>query len=166
MTQNTPPFTLVEPVDRKTFWIGGQRHSIIVGGEETAGRYSIAHSTMEVGVGASEHIHGVEAEAFYILKGCFRFVIDGEVKMLAAGTFLHVEPGLPYCFEVTGTDAGEVLVLYAPAGLEHFIEDAGVADQHIGEASQQAADQSLANVEEMKARATGYGLRYTGRGRT
>ena len=35
MTSETPRFTLVQPTDRRTYWVGGQRQAVIVGGPET-----------------------------------------------------------------------------------------------------------------------------------
>lgn len=166
MTSTAPPYTLIRPGGCKTYWIGGQRHSIIVGGEETAGRYSIVHSSMAVGVGASEHIHGVEAEAFYVLKGLFRFIVAEEVRELGPGDFLHVEPGLHYRFEVQPPDAGEVLVLYAPAGLEKFIAEVGIADSQDRRLSRKAVGESVASSDVMKRRAVDFGLTYTGRGQS
>lgn len=156
-------YTLVNPAERRTYWIGGQRHSIIVGGKETAGRYSIAHSTMEVGIGAAEHIHGVEAEAFYILKGTFRFRIDDVEQILEPGAFLHVEPGMPYSFEVMPPETGEVLVLYAPAGLEDFIVEVGVEDAADPTQAHDAAEASMTGSDAMKLKAVDYGLSYTGK---
>lgn len=158
MSKPTPPFTLVNTADRRTYWIGGQRQSLIVGARETAGRYALSHSVITVGSGASEHIHGTEAEAFYLLTGRLRFVIDGRETLLDPGGFLHLEPGLPYSFDLVGARPAEVLVLYAPGGLEDFIADAGIADAVDG-----AAARSVQDVAAMKTHAEAYGLTYIAR---
>ena len=162
MEQQTPRFTLVDVADRRSFWIGGQRQSLIVGGAATGGRYVLSHSAIPAGGGAAEHVHGVEAEAFYVLAGHLHFAWEGQTLDVGPGSFLHLEPGLAYSFRVTGTQPAELLVIYAPAGLEHFIADAGVADSHDEAASREAAERSLQDLEAMKASAGAYGLTYTG----
>jgi len=157
MSKPTPPFTLVNIRDRRTYWIGGQRQALIVGAAETGGRYALSHVVITAESGAAEHIHGTEAEAFYLLTGRLRFRIAGRETLLEPGAFLHLEPGLPYSFDLVGADPAEVLVLYAPAGLERFIAEVGVAD------IPDAATRSLQDVSAMKLRARAYGVTYTAR---
>jgi hypothetical protein len=87
--------------------------------------------------------HGREAEAFYVLSGRLAFSVAGETKILVPGTFLHLEPGHAYGFVALGPDPAEVLILYAPAGLERLIAEAGIADPENAEASRQAALRSI-----------------------
>lgn len=119
-------FTVIPTDKRRAFWVGGQHQAIIAGGPETGGRYALSHSTIAVGGGALEHRHGREAESFYVITGKLRFTIAGQTVTLARGDFLHAEPGLKYSFEAL--EPTEVLILYAPAGLEQFIAEAGIAD--------------------------------------
>ena len=163
MSKQIPRFTLVDVADRRTFWIGGQRQSLIIGGDATGGRYAFSHSAIPVGGGAAEHVHGSEAEAFYVLEGRLRFWWEGEAREIGRGAFLHLEPGLAYGFDSIGPDPAELLIIYAPAGLEHFIAGVGVADAPDEEASREAAKRSLENLEAMKTSAGVYGLIYTKR---
>ena len=57
-----------------------------------------------------------------------RFSIGGQILLLDKGSFLHAEPGQKYSFEVIGSTPCEVLILYAPAGLERFIAELGIPD--------------------------------------
>jgi quercetin dioxygenase-like cupin family protein len=161
MPTTSPSFALVTPADRRAYWVGGQCQALIVGAAETGGRYTLSHSTIAVGGGAAEHRHGREAEAFYVLSGQLHFSVVGEPTMiLVAGTFLHLEPGLAYSFEAVGPAPAEVLILYAPAGLERLIEEAGIADSADAEESRQAAVRSVEDAETLKAAARAYGLIY------
>ncbi len=163
MSNPSLSFSLVTDADRRTYWVGGQRQALIVGAAETGGRYTLSHSTIAVGGGAAEHRHGREAEAFYVLSGMLHFTVVGEPMMtLRPGSFLHLEPGLAYRFEAVGAAPAEVLILYAPAGLERLIEEAGIADPNDAEASQQAALRSVAEADALKAAARAYGLLYAG----
>jgi quercetin dioxygenase-like cupin family protein len=160
MSTAPPRFTLVNVADRRTYWVGGQCQAVIVGSADTGGRYALSHSTIAVGGGAAEHAHSREAEAFYVLSGRLAFSMAGETRMLAPGTFLHLEPGHPYSFVAQGPDPAEVLILYAPAGLERLIAEAGIADPENLEASRQAAVRSIEDAATLKAAARAYGVDY------
>ena len=160
MSTAPPRFTLVNVADRRTYWVGGQCQAVIVGNADTGGRYALSHSTIAVGGGAAEHAHSREAEAFYVLSGRLAFSVAGEITMLAPGTFLHLEPGHPYSFVAQGPDPAEVLILYAPAGLERLIAEAGIADPGNADASRQAALRSIEDAATLKAAARAYGVVY------
>jgi len=149
---DTPRFTVVPVADRRAFWVGGQHQAVIAGGPETGGRYALSHSTIAVGGGALEHRHSREAESFYVITGRLRFAIDGRTVTLAQGDFLHAEPGLKYGFEAL--EPTEVLILYAPAGLERFIAEAGIADP---DGYQRSIDEAGAVL----AAAPAYGVNYS-----
>jgi len=151
MTQ-TPRFTVVPVAKRRAYWIGGQHQAVIAGGPETNNRYALSHSTIAVGGGALEHRHSREAESFYVITGKLRFAIDGQTVTLATGDFLHAEPGLKYSFEAL--EPTEVLILYAPAGLERFIAEAGLAEP---DAYQRSIDEAGAVL----AAAPAYGVNYS-----
>jgi quercetin dioxygenase-like cupin family protein len=162
MSTTPPLFTLVNVADRRTYWVGGQCQAVIVGSADTGGRYALSHSTIAVGGGAAEHAHGREAEAFYVLSGQLAFSVAGATRILAPGTFLHLEPGHPYSFVALGPDPAEVLILYAPAGLERLIAEAGIADPADSEASRQAASRSIEEAATLKVAARAYGVIYAG----
>ena len=149
---DTPRFTVIPVADRRAFWLGGQHQAMIAGGPETGGRYALSHSTIAVGGGALEHRHSREAESFYVIAGTLRFSIDGKTVTLAKGDFLHAEPGLKYSFEAL--EPSEVLILYAPAGLERFIAEAGIAD---ADGYQRSIDEAGA----VFAAAPAYGVNYS-----
>lgn len=151
MTQ-TPRFTVIPVARRRAYWIGGQHQAVIAGGPETNNRYALSHSIIAVGGGALEHRHSREAESFYVITGRLRFAIDGQTVTLATGDFLHAEPGLKYSFEAL--EPTEVLILYAPAGLERFIEEAGLAEPG-------AYQRSIDEAGAVLAAAPAYGVVYT-----
>jgi len=158
---NTPRFTVVHAADRRTYWIGGQRQSLIIDAAETASRYALSHSTIAVGGGAAEHSHSREAEAFYVIAGQLRFSLEGETAVLGKGALLHAEPGLKYSFEALGPEPAEVLILYAPAGLERFIAEAGIANPADSAEASQAYARSIDDAGNVFAAAPAYGVTYT-----
>jgi quercetin dioxygenase-like cupin family protein len=145
-------FTVIPVAQRRAFWIGGQHQAVIAGGPETGDRYALSHSTIAQGGGALEHQHSREAEAFYVIAGTLRFTIDGQTVTLAKGDFLHAEPGQKYSFEAL--EPSEVLILYAPAGLERFIVESGIAD---ADGYQRSIDEAGGVLAEAPA----YGVHYT-----
>jgi quercetin dioxygenase-like cupin family protein len=150
-----PKFIVVHPDQQRPYWVGGQRQAVIVGGPETGGRYALSHSTIAVGGGANEHRHSNEAESFYVIAGTIRFSIGGETVLLGQGGFLHAEPGQKYSFEVVGNETCEVLIQYAPAGLERFIEEAGLPDSAGAEA------RSIEGAQALMEAAAPYGVLYS-----
>jgi quercetin dioxygenase-like cupin family protein len=150
----TSHYTVVRVADRQAYWVGGQRQAVIAGAAETGKRYALSHSTIAVGGGAAEHHHSREAEAFYVISGRVRFRLEGREVTLHEGDFLHAEPGLKYSFEVLPPDPCEVLILYAPGGLERFIAEAGIASPD-GEA------RSIAQAQQVFDAAPAYGVNYT-----
>jgi quercetin dioxygenase-like cupin family protein len=161
MPTETPRYTIVPTDRRQTYWIGGQRQAVIVGAGETGKRYALSHSTIAVGGGASEHRHSREAEAFYVIAGTIRFMLEGRAVILEKGDFLHAEPGLKYSFEVLPPETCEVLILYAPAGLERFITEAGIADPAEAAMARQAEVRSIEEAQKVFAAAPAYGVNYT-----
>jgi quercetin dioxygenase-like cupin family protein len=149
---DTPRFSVVPVARRRAYWIGGQHQAVIAGGSETGNRYALSHSTIAIGGGALEHRHGREAESFYVITGKLRFSIEGQTVTLDKGDFLHAEPGLKYSFEAL--EPTEVLILYAPAGLEQFIAEAGLGDPN-------AYQRSIAEAGAVLAAAPAYGVVYT-----
>jgi quercetin dioxygenase-like cupin family protein len=154
-----PQFTVVPVSAQRTFWIGGQRQAVIVGGPETNNRYALSHSTIAVGGGALEHRHSREAEAFYVISGTLRFSIAGQTVVLEKGALLHAEPGLKYSFEAL--EPTEVLILYAPAGLERFIAESGIADPPDPAQVPQTFQRSIDEAGSVLAAAPAYGVTYS-----
>ena len=153
MSTETPRYTVVPVAQRKAYWIGGQRQAVIAGAAETGKRYALSHSTIAVGGGAAEHHHSREAEAFYVISGSIRFLLEGRAVVLNKGDFLHAEPGLKYSFEVLPPETCEVLILYAPGGLERFITEAGIADPD-------AEARSIEEAQKVFDAAPAYGVTY------
>jgi quercetin dioxygenase-like cupin family protein len=145
-------YSIVHPADWRTYWLGGQRQAVIADAGQTNSRFALSHSTIVPGGGALEHSHSREAEAFYVLAGRLRYTLDGKTFVLEKDSFLHAEPGLKYSFEAI--EPSEVLILYAPAGLERFIAEAGIADAD-------GYQRSLDEAGEVFAAAPAYGVNYT-----
>lgn len=68
------------------------------------------------------HIHANEDEAFYVLEGQLRFLLDGESHGAPSGSFVFLPRGTPHCFQNIGDRPARMLVLFTPSGMEHFFD--------------------------------------------
>ena len=70
------------------------------------------------GVQAALH-HHPHSQISYVLSGSFRYVIDGEETVLAAGESIVVPPDAPHC--CAALEAGVLLDVFTPAR-EDFLQ--------------------------------------------
>ena len=90
--------------------------------EQTAGHFCLIESTaLPPGGGSPYHRHHNEDEAFYILDGQVRFVIDGQWLDAGPGTWVYGPREIPHGFKVVGERPARMLVLCSPAGFEKFV---------------------------------------------
>ena len=104
--------------------IGG-RMVVKVGEEATGGSYSVHDNVVPAGSpGPLPHLHRDHEETFYVLEGelTVRF---GERRITApAGSFVVIPRGVAHQPSNPGTEATRVLLIFSPAGMEHFFEEA------------------------------------------
>ena len=100
----------------------GARISILLAGEETAGRYGLVETVEEQGGFAPRHCHHREDETLYVIEGSLSvWVADGWVQV-PAGTTLFLRRGVEHAL-VAKTGKVRVLSLFAPAGFEGFYRE-------------------------------------------
>jgi mannose-6-phosphate isomerase-like protein (cupin superfamily) len=82
-------------------------------------RFNVSIVTMAPGrEGPSAHAHDDEDDAFYVLDGELRFVVDGREVSAPAGTFVLVPPGVVHTFRNPTTSPVRMLNIHAPAGFD------------------------------------------------
>lgn len=116
------PFILQpgETVDHLPLHVLGEIIHMKVTGAQTAGRYSIAEEIAPPGGGPPLHVHRNEDEWFYILEGAFTFQVGEQLLNVTPGTALFGPRGVPHTFANTGTTPGRMIIVFEPAGFEHF----------------------------------------------
>ena len=62
------------------------------------------------------HYHDVQDELYFVHSGTARFEVEGEVRELAPGSFVHVESTTPRKFSNAGSDDLVVLVVGGRGG--------------------------------------------------
>ncbi len=93
-----------------------------VRGAQTGGTLTAFENVVAPGDGPPLHAHEREGESWYIVEGSLRFKLDSDIRRAPAGTFVHVPPGTPHCFQNVGDTPARILVLFAPAGMEGFFD--------------------------------------------
>lgn len=91
-------------------------------GEQSNGKVAVLENALPPGQGPPVHTHAYEDEAWYVLEGELRFVVEAEEWTLPAGSFVFVPRGATYTFQNVGAHPARMLVIFTPAGLEAFFE--------------------------------------------
>ena len=114
--------TIARPdTDQSLTHIGlvGDTYTILVRGEDTAGRYTLIDMHVPPNGGPPPHRHDFE-EMFTVLDGEVRATFRGETVVLRPGETINVPANAPHSFTNAGTAAARLLCLCAPSGQEEF----------------------------------------------
>jgi quercetin dioxygenase-like cupin family protein len=113
-------------VDEPPHWgVAGDTYTILVRGEDTAGRYCVIDMHVPPGGGPPAHRHDFE-ETFTLLEGELEFTFRGRKMTAKAGETVHIPANAPHMFHNGGEAAARMLCICAPAGQERFFEEVGV----------------------------------------
>lgn len=135
--------------------IGGQM-IIKVRDEDTAGAYSIHDNTIPPGApGPRPHIHRHHEEAFYVLEGELTVRVGPRTITATAGSFVVVPRGVVHQPSNSRMEPTRVLLIFSPAGMEHFFEEAAA-----GRIPLQAAPTDPEVVEKLTAFTEKYGYEF------
>ena len=97
----------------------GDTYTILVRGEDTAGRYTLIDMHVPPSGGPPPHRHDFE-EMFTVLEGEVQATFRGETVVLRAGDTINVPANAPHSFTNAGTAPARLLCLCAPSGQEEF----------------------------------------------
>src|SRR6476620_12099912 len=97
----------------------GDTYTILVRGEDTAGRYPLIDMHVPPSGGPPPHRHDFE-EMFTVLDGEVQATFRGETVVLRAGDTINVPANAPHSFTNAGTAPARLLCLCAPSGQAEF----------------------------------------------
>jgi quercetin dioxygenase-like cupin family protein len=97
----------------------GDTYTILVSGDDTAGRYTLIDMHVPPGGGPPPHRHDFE-EMFTILEGAVEVTFRGETLTARAGETINVPANAPHGFRNVGDSPSRLLCLCAPAGQDEF----------------------------------------------
>ena len=104
--------------------VAGGVYSILVSGDQTAGRYCLIDMIVPDGGGPPPHRHDFE-EMFTVLEGEIEFTFRGETTLLRAGSTVNIPANAPHRFRNASGRTAHLLCMCAPAGQEEFFLQVG-----------------------------------------
>jgi quercetin dioxygenase-like cupin family protein len=138
---------VARPDDDQTLphWgVVGDTYTILISGEETAGRYTLIDMHVPTGGGPPPHRHDFE-EMFSVLEGAVEVTFRGETKTVSAGETFNVPANAPHVFKNTSHQPARLLCMCSPPGQEKFFAEVGIpvatrteAPPKLNEAAQEA----------------------------
>src|ERR1700685_878160 len=93
----------------------GDTYTILVTGEETAGKYTLIDMHVPPGGGPPSHRHDFE-EMFTVLDGEVLVTFRGETLVARAGETINVPANDPHAFTNAGDAPSRLLCMCAPSG--------------------------------------------------
>jgi quercetin dioxygenase-like cupin family protein len=115
-----------EPADELPhIGVVGDTYTIILSGEDTAGRLCLIDMHVPPGGGPPPHRHDFE-ETFAVLEGELAVTFRGVKSVVRAGETIHVPANAPHQFHNASDKPVRMLCTCSPAGQEKFFIEVGV----------------------------------------
>jgi quercetin dioxygenase-like cupin family protein len=97
----------------------GDTYTVLVAGQDTAGKYTLIDMHVPPGGGPPPHRHDFE-EMFTVLDGEVRVTFRGQTVVAKAGETVNVPANAPHSFTNASDAPSRLLCLCAPAGQDEF----------------------------------------------
>jgi quercetin dioxygenase-like cupin family protein len=97
----------------------GDTYTILLAGDDTAGRYSLIDMHVPDGGGPPPHRHDFE-ETFSVLEGEVELTFRGEHLIARAGETVHVPANAPHAFRNSSGQPARLLCICSPPGQENM----------------------------------------------
>lgn len=112
---------IVGPGDGRKIPLGPFAMEVKADAAATQGTFTLLEASEPPGFGPPLHIHHDAAEAFYVLEGAYRIVIEGRETLCQAGSFVYIPAGIEHGFRV-GDRPSRKLNLYLPAAMLGYFD--------------------------------------------
>jgi quercetin dioxygenase-like cupin family protein len=99
-------------------------YTILLTGDDTAGRYTLIDMLVPPGGGPPPHRHDFE-EMFTVLEGEVQLTFRGEHAIARAGETVNVPANAPHAFTNASGQPARLLCMCSPAGQEKFFLEVG-----------------------------------------
>lgn len=99
--------------------IAGDTYTILLGGQDTAGRFTLIDMLVPPGGGPPPHRHDFE-ETFTVLDGEIDVTFRGQTTTLHAGETANIPANAPHAFRNRAQSPARLLCICAPAGQDEF----------------------------------------------
>ena len=104
------------------------RLTVKLGADDTAGAYSFLRGHTPPGLGPPLHVHELEDETFYVVRGTYEMQCGEELVTVGPGSCLHLPRYTPHTFRNVSDEQGELVELMTPGGLDRYFD----AVSHLG----------------------------------
>jgi quercetin dioxygenase-like cupin family protein len=104
--------------------IVGDTYTILVTGDDTAGKYTLIDMHVPSGGGPPPHRHDFE-EMFTVLEGEVELSFRGQNVVARAGETVNVPANAPHSFRNASSEAARLLCMCTPPGQEEFFTAVG-----------------------------------------
>ena len=112
--------------DRPHIGLVGDTYTVLLSGQDTAGRFCLIDMHIPPGGGPPPHRHDFE-ETFVVLEGEMEATFRGQKSTVQAGQTVHIPANAPHQFHNISGSAVRLLCICSPAGQEDFFREVGVA---------------------------------------
>jgi mannose-6-phosphate isomerase-like protein (cupin superfamily) len=102
----------------------GDTYTILLSGEQTAGKYSLIDMNVPHCGGPGPHRHDFE-EMFHLLEGEIEFTFRGKKQIVKQGMTINIPANAPHFFTNPEGARARMLCMCAPAGQEEFFMGIG-----------------------------------------
>jgi quercetin dioxygenase-like cupin family protein len=103
----------------------GDTYTVLLNGEQTAGRFALIDMLIPAGGGPPPHRHNFE-ECFRVLEGSVEVTLrDDSPVRLEAGETVNIPANVPHAFRNGADVPARLLCTAVPAGLEAFFAELG-----------------------------------------
>lgn len=126
---------IVTPGQGKVLHAFGDEITLLLGGAQTGGAFSMFHNKTPPGGGPPPHSHQREDEWFYPLEGDVEFFKDGCWEPAPVGSAVYMPRKSVHTFRNVGDVPLRMLIQVTPAGFEAFFEACAVEFGRPGEPS-------------------------------
>jgi len=106
------------------FGLVGDTYTVLVTGDDTAGKYTLIDMHVPPGGGPPPHRHDFE-EMFTVLEGEVELSFRGQQLVAKAGQTVNVPANAPHGFRNASSEAVRLLCLCTPPGQEEFFAAVG-----------------------------------------
>lgn len=122
---NHASLTFYGPQEGNAFWVMGSLMLARASKETTGPHYGLVERLARPGYGQLPHIHRLEDETLLLLDGEMSGICGDRRWTATAGSFVFMPQGLVHSFQVEGEQPARFLMIFSPAGFEHFYEELG-----------------------------------------
>jgi quercetin dioxygenase-like cupin family protein len=105
--------------------IAGDTYTILLTGQDTAGRFCLIDMHVPPGGGPPPHRHDFE-ETFVLLEGELEATFRGNKSVVRAGDTVNIPANAPHQFHNSSSGPVRMLCICSPAGQEQFFVEVGV----------------------------------------